>query len=57
MLNQDKLYRINSNMNLEPVEDPGQFNRLKATFDQFKRKNDQFLGAKMAPDSLLTRYN
>ena len=57
MLNQDKLYRISSNMNLEPVEDPGQFNRLKATFDQFKRKNDQFLGTKMVPDSLLTRYN
>lgn len=57
MLNQNNLYRINSNMNLEPIEEPGQFNRLQATFEQFKRKNDRFLEAKLVPDSVLARYN
>lgn len=57
MLNENKLYRINSTMNLDPVEDPQQFNRVKASFDRFKRKNDQFSEGKLVPDSLLTRYN
>lgn len=58
MLNQNRLYRINSNMNLESVAEPGQLNRLQGAFDQFKQKNEKFLnGAKLVPDSVLTRYN
>ncbi|QJW92407.1 LTA synthase family protein [Spirosoma taeanense] len=57
MLNQNSLYRINTNMNLEPVSESGQLNRLNATFEQFKRKNDRFMNGKLVPDSLLTRYN
>ncbi len=57
MLNQNTLFRINNNMNLESVDEPGQFNRLKATFEQFKRKNNQVLTTKLVPDSLLNRYN
>ena len=57
MINQKKLYRISSNMNLEPLEDPGQLNRLESTFEQFKQKYNRFLGGKLVPDSLLTRYN
>lgn len=57
MLNQNILYRINNTMNLEPISEPGQSNRLKATFDQFKRKNNQFTNGRLVPDSLLNRYN
>ena len=58
MLNQNTLYRINNNMNLEPVTEAAQLNRLNATFDQFKRKNEKFIGSdKLVPDSLLSRYN
>ena len=58
MLNQNTLYRIDNNMNLEPVNEPGQFNRMNATFDQFKRRNEKFFnGAKLVPDSVLARYN
>lgn len=58
MLNQNTLYRIDNTMNLAPVNEPGQFNRMNATFDQFKRRNEQFFnGAKLVPDSVLIRYN
>ncbi|RIV23320.1 LTA synthase family protein [Fibrisoma montanum] len=57
MLNQKTLYRINPNMNLEPVSEPGQLSRLNATFEQYKRKNDKFLtDTKLVPDSVLARY-
>jgi len=58
MLNQNKLYRIGDDMNLEPVNEPAQLNRLNGAFDQFKQKNETFFnGAKLVPDSVLTRYN
>jgi len=57
MLNQNTLYQINNNMNLEPVNEVNQYNRLNATFDQFKRKNDRFQNSKLLPDSLLSQYN
>lgn len=57
MLNQNTLFHINNNMNLEPVQEPGQFSRVSATFEQFKRKNNQILTTKLVPDSLLNRYN
>ncbi len=57
MLNQNTLYRINNNMNLESVNEPNQYNRLKGTFDQFKRKNGRFQNRKLLPDSLLNQYN
>ena len=57
MLNQNTLYQINDNMNLEPVKEPTQLSRLNATFDQFKRKNESFLNSKLLPDSLLNQYN
>ena len=57
MLNQNTLYQISNNMNLEPVNEVNQYNRLNATFDQFKRKNNRFQTSKLLPDSLLNRYN
>lgn len=57
LLNQNTLYQINDNMNLEPLNEASQYNRLNATFDQFKRKNDRFQTGKLLPDSLLNQYN
>ena len=57
MLNQNTLYRISNNMNLESINEPGQLSRLNATFDLFKRKNDRFQNSKLLPDSLLKTYN
>jgi phosphoglycerol transferase MdoB-like AlkP superfamily enzyme len=57
MLNQNTLYRINNNMNLESINEPSQQSRLNATFDLFKRKNDRFQNSKLLPDSLLKTYN
>ena len=58
MLNQNKLYRIGDDMNLEPVKEPAQLDRLNGAFDQFKQKNERFFnGARLVPDSVLTRYN
>ena len=58
MLNQNKLYRVGDDMNLEPVNEPAQLDRLNGAFDQFKQKNERFFnGAKLVPDSVLTRYN
>ncbi len=57
MLNQNTLYQINNNMNLEPVNEPSQLSRLSASFDLFKRKNDRLQNSKLLPDSLLRTYN
>jgi cellulose synthase/poly-beta-1,6-N-acetylglucosamine synthase-like glycosyltransferase/phosphoglycerol transferase MdoB-like AlkP superfamily enzyme len=57
MINGNNLFRINSNMDLTPVEDKAKFNELKAAFDLFKRKNEQFIqGKKLMPDSLVQKY-
>lgn len=57
MLNQNTLYRINNNMNLESINEPSQLSQLNAAFDLFKRKNGRFQNRKLLPDSLLTTYN
>jgi uncharacterized sulfatase len=57
MINGNNLFRISSNMDLTPVEDKVKFNELKAAFDLFKRKNEQFIqGKKLVPDSLVQKY-
>jgi len=57
MLNQNTLYQINNNMNLESIKEPSQLSRLNAAFDQFKRKNERLQNSKLLPDSLLNQYN
>lgn len=57
-LNQNSLYEINSNMNLMPVSNELKSKQLKAGFNKFKLKNEQFVGSlKLIPDSLLKRYS
>jgi cellulose synthase/poly-beta-1,6-N-acetylglucosamine synthase-like glycosyltransferase/phosphoglycerol transferase MdoB-like AlkP superfamily enzyme len=57
LLNGNSLFRINSNMDLEPVNNPAKADELKAAFSRFKGKNEQFLQTqKILPDSLLQKY-
>ena len=57
-LNQNNLFEINSNMNLMPVSNELKSKQLKAGFNKFKLKNEQFIGSlKLIPDSLLKRYS
>lgn len=58
MLNGNDLYRINSNMQLTPEQDPAITVRLRAAFDRYKSKNEKMLeGAPMIPDSLYRSYS
>lgn len=57
LINANVLYRINNKMELTLEENQSKANELKAGFDRYKSKNDQFLtNLKLMPDSLLTRY-
>ncbi len=56
MLNNEDLFKISDNMNLDPVNDDNEKNKLKAAFARFKQKNDKLLkGTSMLPDSLLIK--
>lgn len=57
MLNGNDLYRINSNMQLIPLQDDNKAASLKAGFDRFRQKNDKIIqGAALIPDSLYQVY-
>jgi cellulose synthase/poly-beta-1,6-N-acetylglucosamine synthase-like glycosyltransferase/phosphoglycerol transferase MdoB-like AlkP superfamily enzyme len=57
MINSNILYRINDKMDLLPEDDPAKANELKANFDRYLLKNNQFISTlKILPDSLLLRY-
>jgi cellulose synthase/poly-beta-1,6-N-acetylglucosamine synthase-like glycosyltransferase/phosphoglycerol transferase MdoB-like AlkP superfamily enzyme len=57
-LNQNTLFEINSNMNLTPILNESKSNQLKAGFNRFKTKNNQFAEKlQLIPDSLLKRYS
>ena len=57
MLSGNDLFRINSNLSLEPENNPAKANELKAAFSRFKNKNQSFLQTrKIVPDSLLQKY-
>lgn len=57
-MNQNNLFKIAPNMDLSPISDPNKANELKAGFNRFKSKNDQFIGSlKLIPDTLLLRYS
>ncbi len=57
-INQNNLFKIAANMDLTPVTDAEKSNQLKAGFNRFKSKNDQFIGnLKLIPDTLLLRYS
>ena len=57
LINANVLYRINNKMELTLEDNPSKANELKAGFERFKSKNDQFLSnLKLLPDSLLLHY-
>jgi cellulose synthase/poly-beta-1,6-N-acetylglucosamine synthase-like glycosyltransferase/phosphoglycerol transferase MdoB-like AlkP superfamily enzyme len=57
LLNGNTLFRINSNMDLIPQNNPAKADELKAAFSRFKSKNEKFLqSGKIMPDSLLQKY-
>jgi peptidoglycan-N-acetylglucosamine deacetylase len=57
-MNQNSLFKITANMDLNPITDSEKANQLKAGFNRFKAKNDQFSGnLKLIPDTLLLRYS
>jgi uncharacterized sulfatase len=57
LINSNILYRMNSKMELTINDNPSKANELRAGFEQFKSKNNQFLATlKILPDSLLLRY-
>ena len=57
LLNGNDLYSINPNMGLESEKNDTKTNELKAAFNRFKNKNNQFLGnLRIVPDSLLQNF-
>jgi phosphoglycerol transferase MdoB-like AlkP superfamily enzyme len=57
LLNDDDLFTLNDKMDLEPVKDEGEKDKVKAALARFKQKNSTVVaGARLLPDSLLTRY-
>ncbi|HXB44953.1 MAG TPA: sulfatase-like hydrolase/transferase [Puia sp.] len=56
MLNGEDLYKLNDNMDLEPVNDEVEKGKLMAAFTRFKQKNNKFANNNLImPDSLLIR--
>ncbi|RAI97571.1 putative sulfatase [Chitinophaga skermanii] len=57
MLNQDQVYRVLPNMDLERMDDQEKLHRLQSSFQEFLRKNKLFYAAKtLVPDSLVNKY-
>lgn len=56
-LNSDDLFEIGTGMNLNPLQDEAAKSRVKASFDNFKKRNDKIItGAKLIPDSIFSKY-
>jgi phosphoglycerol transferase MdoB-like AlkP superfamily enzyme len=56
-IDQDILFSIGKNMDLEPIQDEGKRNELIAEFNQYKSMNDRFTRElKLIPDSLYEQY-
>ena len=57
MLSGDNLFKISSNMDLEPDPTNNMKFQMKSFFNDFKRKNLQFTQEKkLVPDSLIQKY-
>ena len=56
-LNEDTLFSIGKNMDLEPVQNAPRLAELHAEFDRYKAMNDQFRRElKLIPDDLYSAY-
>ena len=57
MLNGHDLFSIKDNMDLIPEKNDAKSAELKAAFDRFRNKNNNFIGSmRIVPDSLLQKY-
>ena len=58
ILNENNLFKITPDMDLEPVNDPAMNNKITSAFNEFKKRNDQFInGGKLVPDSLISNFH
>lgn len=58
LINNDELFQIGRDLDLEPLSDQGKLNQLKAAFNRFKERNNRFIsGAKLIPDSIYRKYH
>ncbi|HUI46092.1 MAG TPA: LTA synthase family protein [Nitrospirota bacterium] len=56
-IDQDTLFSIGQNMDLEPIQDEGKRDQLIAEFNQYRERNDRFTHElKLIPDSLYEQY-
>lgn len=56
-LNNNDLFAISANMGLEQEKNEAKSNQMRAAFDKFRNRNQQFLNTlKILPDSLLQKY-
>jgi phosphoglycerol transferase MdoB-like AlkP superfamily enzyme len=56
-LDQDVLFAVEKNMDLEPIQDDRKKQELIAEFDRYKERNDRFArDLKLIPDSLYQQY-
>lgn len=56
-LNEDTLFAIGENMDLEPIQNDGKLNELRAEFDRYKAMNDRFRRElKLIPASVYVAY-
>lgn len=57
LLNGNDLYRIGTNMSLDPSDNPEKAAELKAAFSRYRNRNETFLQTrKLLPDTLLRRF-
>jgi hypothetical protein len=57
MMNNDNLFKILPNLDLEAVTDEEKRQQVKTAFDNFRRKNNQLLQTQqLIPDSLYKAY-
>ena len=57
-IDQDILFSIGQNMDLEPIQDEEKRNQLISEFNQYKERNDRFTQElKLIPDSLYEQYH
>lgn len=57
VLNNNKLYKIDGNLGLDPVSESEHSDKLRAGFAKFKERNEVFIRTqKLTPDSILAKY-
>jgi len=57
LLNSNNLFKISSNMDLIPEDNPEKKAELLSSFNKFKKKNQDFVvSGNILPDSLVTKY-